>query len=51
VVLTDEAYETFKQLFGVDCRAVSIEHAYAQARELRSKFEQFAQSHGVAIPG
>ncbi len=50
VVLTDEAYTTFKQMLGVDCRVVTIEDAYLQARELRTKFEEFARKHGVAVP-
>jgi hypothetical protein len=50
VVLTDEAYATFKEMLGVDCRVVTIEDAYPQARELRAKFEAFAAKHGVEVP-
>ena len=50
VVLTNEAYETFKEMFGVDCRAVTVDDSFEQARELRRKFEEFAASQGVVIP-
>jgi hypothetical protein len=50
VLLTDEAYETFKEMFGVDCHAVTIDDSFEQARELRRKFEEFAESVGVVIP-
>ncbi len=50
IVLTEEAYETFKEMFGVDCRAITIDDSFDQARELRSKFEKFATSQGVVIP-
>ncbi|MBW2632801.1 MAG: hypothetical protein JRE14_01485 [Deltaproteobacteria bacterium] len=50
IILTDEAYETFKEMFDVDCRAVTIDDSFEQARELRKKFEEFAVSQGVVIP-
>ena len=50
VVLTDEAYSTFKEMLEVDCRVVTIEDSLEQARELRAKFEAFAARHGVAVP-
>lgn len=50
IVLTDESYETFKELFGVDCRRVTIEDSLDQAQELRHKFEEFARQQGVVIP-
>lgn len=50
IVLTDESYETFKELFGVDCRRVTVADSLNQARELRSKFEEFARRQGVEIP-
>ena len=50
VVLTDESYETFKEMFGVDCRSITIEDSFEQARELREKFEEFARTQGVTIP-
>jgi hypothetical protein len=50
IVLTEEAYTIFKQMLNVDQRLITIENSYQQARELRSKFEEFARKHGVAIP-
>jgi hypothetical protein len=50
VVLTDEAYATFKEKLNVDCKVVTIEDSYEQARELRAKFEAFAREHGVDVP-
>jgi len=50
VVLTEEAYATFKELLGVDCRVVTIEDSLEQAKELRAKFETFAAKHGVDVP-
>jgi hypothetical protein len=50
VVLTDEAYTTFKQMLNVDQKVVTVEDSYAQARELRTKFEEFATKQGVVIP-
>jgi hypothetical protein len=32
IVVTDEAYENFKQTLGVDCRAITIEDAFDQYR-------------------
>jgi hypothetical protein len=50
VVLTDEAYTTFKEMVGVDCRVVTIEDSFEQAMELRTKFYRFAETHGVEVP-
>ena len=50
VVVTDEAYETFKEMLNVDSRVITIEDSYEQAMELRAKFEEFAARHGVAVP-
>jgi hypothetical protein len=49
VIVTDEAYQTFKEMMGIDCRVITIETAYEQAMELRSKFYEFARKHGVKI--
>lgn len=49
VVVTDEAYHTFKEMMGVDCRVITIETAFEQAMELKSKFYEFARKHGVNI--
>jgi hypothetical protein len=50
VVLTEEAYQTFKEVLDVDCRVVTVEDSLEQARELRAKFEAFAAKHGVEVP-
>ena len=50
VVLTDEAYENFRQMLNVDYKAITIEDSYEQAVELRKKFEEFARKTGVEIP-
>ena len=49
-VLTDEAYTTFKEIIGVDCKVVTIANSYEQAAELRAKFNEFAEQHGVEVP-
>jgi hypothetical protein len=35
----------------VDCRAISVEDAYEQALELKSKLREFAKGHGVGDRG
>jgi hypothetical protein len=49
IVVTDEAYDTFKEMMGVNCRVIKIEDSYEQAMELRKKFHEFARQHGVKI--
>lgn len=49
VVVTEEAYTTFKEELNVDCKTITIEGSYEQAMELRKKFQEFAQKHGVKI--
>jgi len=49
VVLTDEAYDTFKEMLNIDCRVITIEDSYEQAMELRKKFHEFAREQGVKI--
>lgn len=49
VVVTDEAYDTFKEMLNIDCRVITIEDSYEQAMELRKKFHEFARKHGVKI--
>lgn len=49
VVVTDEAYNTFKEMLNIDCRVITIEDSYEQAMELRKKFHEFARKHGVKI--
>jgi len=50
IVVTDEAYENFKQTLGIDCRTITIEDAYDQYQELRRKLNEFARKHGVKVP-
>jgi len=49
VVMTDEAYHTFKEMLNIDCRVITIEDSYEQAMELRKKFHEFARKQGVKI--
>ena len=49
VVVTDEAYHTFKKMLNIDCRVITIEDSYEQAMELRKKFHEFARKQGVKI--
>lgn len=49
VVVTGEAYETFKKELNVDCKVITVEHSFEQAMELRKKFYEFARKHGVKI--
>jgi hypothetical protein len=50
IVLTDESYEAFKEMLNIDCKTVTIEDSFEQAKELRIKFEEFARKNGVEIP-
>jgi len=50
VVLTEEAYFTFKEILGVDFKMITIKDSYEQAKELRSKFENFMNKFGINIP-
>lgn len=49
IVVTDEAYETFKEMLAIDCKVITIEDSYEQAVELKKKFHEFARKHGVNI--
>lgn len=49
VVLTDESYDTFKNMLGVDCRRITIRDSFDQAMELKRKFYEFARKHNVNI--
>ncbi len=49
IVVTDEAYYTFKELLNIDCKVITIEESYEQAMELRKKFHDFARKHGVNL--
>jgi hypothetical protein len=50
IVVTDEAYENFKQTLGVDCRTITVEDSFDQYQELRIKLNEFARKHGVMVP-
>lgn len=49
VVITEEAYITFKEVLNVDCKTITVEDSYEQAMELRKKFNEFARKHGVNV--
>jgi hypothetical protein len=49
IVVTDEAYATFKEMLNIDCRTITIDDSYEQAIELRKKFHEFARKHGVTF--
>lgn len=49
IVLTEEAYGTFKELMNVDCRVVTVENSYEQAIELKEKFQEFARTNVLDI--
>ena len=47
IVLTDEAYRTFREMLRIDCRKVTVEDSLDQAMELRAKFREFVRHHGI----
>ena len=49
VVVTSEAYDTFKKELHVDCKVITVEHSFEQAMELKKKFYEFARKHGAKI--
>jgi hypothetical protein len=49
IVVTDEAYATFKEMLNVDCKVINIEDSFEQAIELKKKFHEFAKRHGVNV--
>jgi len=49
IVVTDEAYATFKEMLNIDCRVITIEDSYEQAIEVKKKFHEFAKKHGVHV--
>lgn len=49
VVFTDEAYKTFKDLLGYDCKEMKIEEIEMRAKELGILFKNFAINHGVNL--
>jgi hypothetical protein len=49
VVFTDEAYKTFKDLLGYDCKEMKVEEIEMRAKELGTFFKNFAIKHGVNL--
>ena len=49
VVVTEEAYEIFKAVLDINCRAITVEDSFEQARELKKKFHEFLRRYGVNI--
>ncbi len=49
VVVTEEAYATFKEMLHIDCKVITVKDSFEQATELKKKFHEFARSHGVNI--
>jgi len=49
IVVSDEAYETFRKMMEVDCRVIIIEDSYEQAIELKKKFHEFARRNSMNI--
>lgn len=49
IVVTEEAYGTFKEVLNVDCKVIRIEESFEQAMALRRKFYEFARKYGVNI--
>lgn len=49
IVVTDEAYTTFKEMLDVDCRVITVGDSFEQAIELKKKFHEFARRHGVNV--
>lgn len=49
IVVTEEAYSTFKQMLNIDCKKITIDDSYDQALELKRKFHEFVRRHNVNI--
>ena len=49
VVFTDIAYNTFKELLDYDCKELKVDEIENRAKELGTKFKDFARKHGVKI--
>ena len=49
VVFTDEAYTTFKNLLGYDCKEMKIEETEERVKELDKLYKDFARKHGVNV--
>ena len=47
VVFTDEAYNTFKDLLGYDCKKMKVEEIEEREKELDKLYKVFARKHGV----
>jgi len=49
VVFTDEAYNTFKDLLGYDCKKMKIEETEEREKELDKLYKEFAIKYGVKV--
>lgn len=50
VHLTDEVASLYKNEFKIDWSVVTVKDSFAQAGELRKKFLEFLERHGVNVP-
>lgn len=49
VVFTDISYSTFKELLDYDCKELKVNEVEMRAKELGTKFKDFARRNGVKI--
>jgi len=49
VVFTNEAYSTFKNLLGYDCKKMKVEETEERVKELDKLYKDFARKYGVNI--
>jgi len=49
VVFTDEAYTTFKNLLGYECREMKIEETEERVKELDKLYKNFARKYGINV--
>jgi len=49
VVFTDEAYNTFKDLLGYDCKKMKVEETEERVKELDKLYKSFARKYGVKV--
>ena len=49
IVVTEEAYQTFKQILNIDCKKITIEDSYDQALELKKKLHEFVKKNNANI--
>jgi len=49
IVFTDEAYNTFKDLLGYNCKKMKVEEVEERAKELTKRFKNFVKKYGLVI--